>query len=74
MIFDKQPVAHLLAVAIDRQRLAGQRVENHQGNQLLGEVKRPVVVRAVGQQHGQTVGALPGADQVVGRRLARRVR
>ncbi|MNT38381.1 hypothetical protein D3C72_1745700 [compost metagenome] len=44
VILDVQPVANLQAVAIDRQRFARQGVENHQWNQLLREVERPVVV------------------------------
>ncbi|MNI41087.1 hypothetical protein D3C73_953310 [compost metagenome] len=70
VIFDEQPVAHLQAVAIHRQRLAGQGVEDNQRNQFLGKVERPVIVRTIGQQHRQAIGSLPGADQVVGRGLA----
>ncbi|MNE44798.1 hypothetical protein D3C80_1390440 [compost metagenome] len=43
-----KPVAYLISLAIDRKRLAFQRVENYQRDQLLGEVKRPVIVGAVG--------------------------
>src|SRR5690606_23364228 len=57
----------------DRQRLAIQRVEDDQRDQLLGEVIGAVVVRAVGDQHRQAVGALPGTDQMVGRSLAGRI-
>ena len=73
MVLDVEPVAHLLAVAVDRQRLAGEGVDDHQRDQLLGEMERPVVVAAVGRQHRQPVGVVPGADQVVARRLARRI-
>ena len=50
VILDVQPVADVAAVAVDRQRLALERVENHQRDQLLGKLVRPVVVRAVGDQ------------------------
>ena len=73
MVLDVEPVAHLLAVAVDRQRLAGEGVDDHQRDQLLGKMKRAVVVGAVGRQHRQAVGVMPGADQVVARRLARRI-
>ncbi|MCY1398211.1 hypothetical protein D9M71_132370 [compost metagenome] len=42
-------------------------------DQLLGEVIRPVVVRAVGHQHRQTVGALPGTHQVIRAGLGSRI-
>jgi hypothetical protein len=32
-----EPVADVLAVAVDRQRLAGERVDDHQRDQLLGK-------------------------------------
>jgi len=74
VVLDEQPVTHLQAVAVYRQRFTGQGVEDHQRDQFFGEVERPVVVRAVGQQYRQPVGAVPGADQVVGRCLAGRIR
>ena len=62
------------AVAIHRQGLARQRVDDHQRNQLLGKVVRPIVVGAVGGQHRQAVGVVPGAHQVVAGGLAGRIR
>ncbi|MCY1536252.1 hypothetical protein D9M68_717000 [compost metagenome] len=73
MILDIQPVTNLRSVAIHRQRLARQGIEDHVRDQLLGEVIRPVVVRAVGHQHRQAVGALPGAHQVIRTGLGGRV-
>ena len=73
MIVDKQPVTHVRAVAVDRQGLAVQRPNDDQGDQLLGEVIRAVVVRAVGNQNRQAVGMAPGAHQVIRRRLGRRI-
>jgi hypothetical protein len=31
VVFDKQPVAHVLPIAIGRQRLAVERIQNHEG-------------------------------------------
>ena len=73
VVLDVEPVAHLHAVAVDRQRLAGEGVDDHQRDQLFGEVIGPVVVAAVGGEHRQAVGVVPGPHQVVARRLARRV-
>ena len=56
VVLDVEPVAHVAAVAVDRQRLALERVEDHQRDQLLGELVRAVVVRAVGDQRRQAVG------------------
>ena len=48
VVVDVEPVAHVAAVAVDRQRLALDGVQDHQRDQLLGELVRAVVVRAVG--------------------------
>ena len=74
MVVHIQPVTHLHAVAVDGQRLAGQRIDNDQRDQLFGEMQRAVVVAAVGRQHRQAIGVMPGPHQVVGSRLAGRVR
>ena len=50
VILDVQPVADVAAVAVDRQRPPVERVQDHQRDQLLGKLKRPVVVRAVRDQ------------------------
>ena len=47
MVLDVEPVAHVAAVAVDRQRLALERVQDHERDQLLGELEGAVVVRAV---------------------------
>ena len=74
MILDVQPVAHVAAVAIDGQRLALERVEDHERDELLGELVRPVVVRAVREQRRKAVRLVPGAHEVVRGGLGRRVR
>ncbi len=65
VVEDEEPVADLLAVAVDRQRLALEGVGDHQRDELFGELVRAVVVRAVGDDGGQAVGVDPGADEVV---------
>ena len=74
MILDVQPVADLLAVAVHRQRLARERVDDHQRDQLLGKMIGAVVVGAVGGQHRQPVGVVVGAHQMVAGGLAGGVR
>ena len=61
-----EPVAHLLAIAIDGERLAGESVVDDQGNQLLREMVGAVVVGAVRGHHRQAVGMVVGSDEVVG--------
>src|SRR3546814_9842318 len=56
-----------------RQRPALQQVDDGQRDQLLGKVIRPVIVRAVAGRDLQSIGVVPGADEMVGRRLARRI-
>lgn len=70
VVLHVEPVAHLHAVAIHGQRLAGQGVDDHQRDELLGEVEGPVVVGAVGGDDRQAVGVVPGAHEVVARGLA----
>ena len=69
-----QPVPHLLPIAIHRQRLALQRIRNHQRNQLLRKLIRPIVIRAVRNHRRQPVGMHPRPHQVIRRRLRRRIR
>ena len=67
------PVAHLQAVAVDRQRVAVERVEDHQRDQLLRVLVRAVVVRAAADQRLEPVGVVVGADEQVGAGLGGRV-
>ena len=67
------PVAHLLPVAVDGQRVAVQGVEHHQRDQLLRVLVGPVVVRAAADQRLEPVGVVVGGDEQVGARLGRRV-
>ena len=74
VVLDEDPVAPVGAVAVDRQRLALQRVQRHQRDQLLGKLPGPVVVGRVGDDRRQPVGVVPRAHQMVGRRLAGGIR
>ena len=64
-----EPVAHVLSLAVDRQRLAVTDVVDEQRNKFLRELIGTVVVRAVGHDGGHTVGVMVGTDKVVGRCL-----
>lgn len=69
-----QPVPNLLAIAINRQGFTRQRIGDDQRNQLLREVIRPVIVRAIARRHRQPIGVMPSTHQMIAGRLARRIR
>jgi len=70
VVFHIQPVAHVLAVAIERDRLTDGRLEDHHRDQLFGELSGAIVVRAVGEHHWQAVGVVAGVYQMVACGLA----
>ena len=48
MVFHVDPVAHVHPVAVDRQLVVAHGVDDHERDQFFGELIRPVVVRAAG--------------------------
>ena len=73
MVFDIQPVAHVLATAVHGQRLSVADVVDEQRNELLRKLVGPVVVRAVGHQRRHPVRVVVGSHEVVGRGFRGRV-
>ncbi len=69
VVFDEEPVAHVLALAVDGQRLAVADIVDEQRDELFGELVGAVVVGAVGHQRGHAVGVVVGAHEVVARCL-----
>ena len=74
VVLDIEPVADVLAVAVDRQLLVGQRVDDHQRDELLREVVRAVVIRAARDRRRDLVGAVVGHDEQVSTDLRSRIR
>jgi len=74
VVLDVEPVADVLAVAVDRQLLVGQRVDDHQRDELLREVVRAVVVRAARDRRRDLVGAMVGHDEQVSTGFRSRIR
>ena len=66
VVLHEEPIANILSLAVDRQPLAGERVEDCQRNELLGVMIRPIIVRAVGYDDRQAVGPLPCLSEVIG--------
>src|SRR6266853_3160451 len=69
MILHVEPVAHIAPIAVHRQGLAGEAVQNHEGDQLFGKLVGAVVVRAIDRESRKPVGVMVRPDQVVGGRL-----
>ncbi len=74
VILDEEPVSDLHPVPVDRKRLSVKDLDDHQRDQLLGELERPVVVGAVGGRDVQSERVVIRTDEVVAGSLARGVR
>ena len=74
MIDHIEPIPNVLTFAVHRDGLLPNAFQNHHGDELFGELIRPVVVRAVGHQDRQTVGVVPGANEMIRGGFARRLR
>ena len=74
MVLSVDPVAHVLAPAVQLRPLALEDVRDLAGNELLHMLVRAVVVRTVGNCGPKAVRAGPRAHQHVGRGLRARVR
>ena len=73
VVFDEEPVADVLSLAVDGQGLALADVVDEEGDELLGELVRAVVIRAVRHDGRQAVGVVVGTDEVVAGGFAGRV-
>ena len=74
MVFHEEPVAHVLALAINRERLLVADVVDEKRDELFGELVRAVVVAAVRDNRRHAVSVVERANEVIGTRLTRRVR
>ena len=67
VVFNEQPVAHILSLAIYRQWLAMADVIDEEWNQFFRKLVRTIVVRAVGHDDRHSVGVVIGTHEVVAR-------
>ena len=74
MIADVEPVAHVHAIAIDGNGFAAQNALDDDGDELLRELIGAVVVGAVRDERGQSVGVMVAAHEHVTRGFAGGVR
>jgi len=70
MILDIEPVANVQSIAVEGDPFAGRRFENHDRDQLLGELPGAVIVGAICEYHWQFIGVIPGTHQVIACGLA----
>ena len=68
-----EPVAHVLALAVDGKGTAVADIVDEQGYQFLGELVGAVVVGAVGDNGGHAVGVVIGTHEVVAACLGGRI-
>lgn len=66
VVFNVEPVAALAAIAVNRQALAVAGALDDAWNEFFRVLARAIVVAAMADEGGQTVGALPCLDKVVG--------
>ena len=69
VVLHVEPVPHVLSLAVDRKRLAVADIVDEQRYQLLRELVRTVVVRAVRHYRGHTVGVVERTHEMVARCL-----
>ena len=65
VVLHEEPVAHVLTLAVDGQRLTLTDIVDEEGYQFLGELVRSVVVRAVGHECRHSVGVMIGTHEMV---------
>ena len=71
MVLHMDPVAHIHAIAIDRQRLIPHRVDDHERDQFFRELIRAVIVRAARDDHFLPKGSVASEREQVGAGFAR---
>ena len=74
VILDIEPVAHVLTLTINGKRLAMADIVDKQRNQLLRELIRAVVIRAVRHDDRHTISIVISADKMIARGLCSRIR
>jgi hypothetical protein len=65
VVLDEQPVPYVLTSTVDWKWLASERLDNHEWNELLGEVVGPIIVGAIGYERRQAVRVVPRAYQMI---------
>src|SRR5690348_16020625 len=69
VVFDEYPIAFVEAVSVDRKLLAFERISDHEREELLRKLVRPVIVRAASDDGGKAIGPAKTPHEQVRRRL-----
>src|SRR5690606_28359082 len=73
MVFHVEPVADVGAIAVDRQWLFLQSIEDHERDEFFGKLVRSEIIGAVRYNDRQAEGAEPCFAEMIGSRLAGRI-
>lgn len=73
MVYDIEPVTHVLSRTIDRKGTTQDNILDEEGDKLLGILVRTVVIGAVRDYRGQTIGIMEGSHEVITRGLTSRI-
>src|SRR6516165_502122 len=66
MILDKEPIAYVASIAVDRQCLAMQRVQYDERDKLLWKMIRTIIIRTIRDDDRKPIGPVPGTREMVG--------
>ena len=73
MVYDIEPVTHILSRTIDRKGTTQDNILDEERDKLLGILVGTVVIGAVRDDRGQTIGVMEGSHEVVTRGLTSRI-
>ena len=65
MIFNIKPVAYIETLPVDRERFVVETVDDHERNELFGEMIGAIVVAATGNSRREAVSTMVGLDEKV---------
>ncbi len=74
MVVDVKPVAHVQAVAVERDFLAFDQIRDEQRNDFFGELIRPEIIRAACDARVQSEGLVIRTHDQIARRFAGSIR
>src|SRR5262249_3116073 len=73
-ILHVEPIADIRPVAINRHRYSVKSIQDSQRNKLFRKLIWAIIVRAIADDHWQSIGPVPSVRQVIGAGLAGRIR
>src|SRR5215469_174028 len=71
MVIDVEPITNVAAVAVDRQFLSANGIDDHKRDEFFWKLIWSVIVGAIRDRHRQTMRVRAGTDEKIAARLAR---